>query len=449
MRNHRLPLMFLLLLCACAGSTIPERTVLLATETPAVAAGATLPVTPATRTATPTHVLSLTSIVTPSVVRVTATPGPSPTSTSTPVTPAVPMPVRGSILIAYGEHNNLALAHVEPEGEIWLLSEPLGISDSYWRHSSLSPDGTWLAYYSSNAGEWRLYNLWMREDVSLGDLGEVSRPIFNTTGQHLAFLESVYPLTAGRDTWFVHIRDIATGMDTRFQGPIVAPGHLDDEPLRGEPIAWVGEELLLNILAPPESPNLDIRALDVSKVVPGETVSLRQYDRLVLSHKDVEYMGPTISPDNEVIAFVVWDHDHRPSCLDNSFGTITGLGVVPVAGGPARLLVDVTGTDSALAAQPLTWSPDGSQVLFAQGTCQDASSPFELMLRTVDLQGNIIHEWPLVRLQNTCCQEALWCTPEQIFYLRGNDQLWRLNVETGQSEQVLSSNQIRLVGCFP
>jgi hypothetical protein len=143
-------------------------------------------------------------------------------------------------------------------------------------------------------------------------------------------------------------------VETLFEGPIVAPGHLDAEPLRGEPVAWAGDELLVDTLLPPESPHQGIWTLSMSGITPGETVSLRQYDRLVLSSQDVEYMEPIPSPEGAMLAFLVWDYDHRLSCLDDPVGSTTGIGVVPVVGGSARPLVDVTGSNNALAGQPLT-----------------------------------------------------------------------------------------------
>jgi hypothetical protein len=100
-----------------------------------------------------------------------------PTPTETPIHAEAPIPVRRSFLISYGERGSLALAQVNHDGEIHLLGEPLGISDSYWRKPSLSPDGVWLTYYNGDEKEWRMHNLRTGEDISLGELGEVSTPI--------------------------------------------------------------------------------------------------------------------------------------------------------------------------------------------------------------------------------------------------------------------------------
>jgi hypothetical protein len=70
-------------------------------------------------------------------------------------------------------------------------------------------------------------------------------------------------------------------------------------------------------------------------------------------------------------------------------------------------------------------------------------------LRTVDLQGILISDWLSVRLETIWWGEALWCTSDNIFYSREMRELWHLNLVTGQSEQLLSGERVRLVGCLP
>jgi hypothetical protein len=80
--------------------------------------------------------------------------------------------------------------------------------------------------------------------------------------------------------------------------------------------------------------------------------------------------------------------------------------------------------------------------------CQQ-STLFESTLRAVDLQGSIAGEWPLARVETIWWGEALWCTPDDVFYMHNRGELWHLNLVTGQSEQVLSSEWVRLIGCLP
>jgi hypothetical protein len=303
-----------------------------------------------------------------------------------------------------------------------------------------------------------LYNLQTHEEQTiLEPVFHAAVPIFDAASQHIAYAAITHSQDGITYQWTIHVRDITTDVETIFEGPIVGQGQdRYAEPLPGRPIAWVGNELFLDGFVPyAETVYWGIRVLDLRNVSPGETISLRDYDRLVLSPGDVYYMYPTISPVGDMMAFVVYNDDHLLTCYDNfpENGAVTGLGVIPIAGGAPRILVDATGDDSALVGQPLAWSLDGNEILFAQGSCQDEPSSLEPTLRTVNVQGVITREWPLARIEYTICQEALWCAPEQIFYsrryLREQDQLWRLNAETGQTEQVLSSEQIRLIGCFP
>jgi Tol biopolymer transport system component len=447
--------MFVLLLGTCGGDTKPEATIPLATvmstDVSSTTAEEAAPIvaTPCTDIPSPTSDVSVPAVT----LAPTHISSPTPTATHVPAFATPAMTATGGILIAYGVNDKLTLAQIDFQGNVLPLSEPRRMSGFYWQSPYLSPNGTWVAYFRPGArNELVIYNLQTREEQTIPQTGVYADgPIFDETSRRIAYTTRTGLQSDGTDEWAIHVHDITTDAETILKGPVVGQSQ-QYEPLPGAPIAWVDDELFLDTYVPyAEMVNQGIWVLNLSSVAPGETTSLQDYDRLMLSSTDVFYMDPTISPNGDMMAFVVYDDDHQLTCYDNPLedGAVTGLGVLPITGGEPRILVDISGDDSALTDQPLAWSPDGDQILFAQSTCPDVPSSFEPTLRTVNLQGIITHEWPLVRIEYTVNQEALWCASEQIFYLRGQGQLWRLSVETGQTEQVLSSEQIRLIGCFP
>jgi hypothetical protein len=364
----------------------------------------------------------------------------------------------GSILIAYGAAYKPTLAQVGIQGGI----SPLGEFSSRIDSSDppyLSPDGKWLAYSESDDHEDRmiLYNFETHETQTISPSvgANVEGPVLDAAGERVAYAilaDPAYQIN-GLYAWAIYVRTIATEVETLFGGPFLARPH--ERPLPGKPIAWVGDELLLNtLLYLGEDSNQGIWALDVNQAVPGEATSLQNYDRQVLSPEDLAprlYHRPTISPGSDMLAFFIYDHDHEPSCLGDSWyeeGSTVALGVVPTTDGEPRVLVDVASVDSMLAS-PLTWSPDGQQILFAQGQCEDTSTLLRWTLRIVDLRGNIVGEWPLESIETTWWGAALWCSPDDMFYTRQRGELWHLNLVTGRNEQLLSDEWVRLIGCLP
>lgn len=445
MRRSLVSLVVLLLLSACAGdvATEPAGTSEPAASTEAGSSATPLGATPII-TAISTLPPSPTPTVNSTVVRSKATWSPTPTPTETPIPISTPLPVKGSVLIAHGDREMLTLSQIGPEGEIWPLGGSLPISDADWASPRLSPDGDWLAYLASDSEDFVIVNLHTREEIVIDGDAVVSVPMFDPTSRQLAYTVE----RMDTYTWTIHLRDMVTGEEARLVSPKSVRRSPYDEPLPGKPIAWVDHELLVDTFGP-EAAHLGVWAVDASKAISGESIGLPQYDRSILKPQGTEYLDPILSLDNRWLAFVTWSYDYLPSCRDDSPGSTTGVGVVSVAGGAMRRLVDVTNIDGSVFGWTLAWSPDGSQILFAEETCRGASAFSNATLRTVDLQGKITHEWPTVRLGDDCCQEAEWCTPGLIYYLDGRDQLWQLNVQTGQAELVLTDNQIRILGCLP
>jgi hypothetical protein len=348
---------------------------------------------------------------------------------------------------------------LDAQGNIYPLEDPDAQSGFSWCNPYRSPGGQWLAYerHSEQEDDLILYNALTRErqTIKMPNGTSLLNPVFDTANRRIAYTIVADPAKQinSHHAWAIYVRDLATGTETLFGGPFMS--RPDDELQPSRPIAWIGDELLLDAFTYlGEDVNQGVWVLDVSQAAPGEAVFLQTYDRQVLSIQALSprvYRKPTVSPDGKMLAFLIHDYDYETTCLEHMGddpGLTVGLGIVPTTGGEPRTLVNIAGENSALL-RLLTWSPDGQQILFTQSKCQDETSLSEVALHTIDLQGNITGEWLLAPIDNMWSFSTLWCTPDDVFYVRDWDELRHLNLSTGRDEQVLSGDLVQLVGCLP
>ncbi len=293
----------------------------------------------------------------------------------------------------------IALAQVDVEGRIRLVSEPGRAPDQAWYSHSL---GAWMAYDV----EWEdghqvrvvLYNsrTGVRQEIPIPYGVSVWGPTVDADGGRVAYtlLAAVGEHVDGTHRWVTYVHDLATGTVTGFGAEWPSPQ--DKWFFGGEPIAWVGDTLLIEMFCYCGEGYLGVWALDTGRGIPGETVTLSGYDWRVLDSALASatgwYYSPTVSPDGEMLAFLIHDSDYDLPCWHPAFfgeeHLTAALGVVPTRGGKPRLLLDVAAQGRDLA-EFVAWSPDSRQILFIEGPCQDEPSPVALTLRAVDLDGTV------------------------------------------------------------
>ena len=341
-----------------------------------------------------------------------------------------------------------------------LVSEPGRAPDQAWYSHPL---GAWMAYDV----EWEdgqqvrvvLYNsrTGVRQEIPIPYSVSVWGPAVDADGGRVAYtlLADLLEHVDGTHRWVTYVHDLSSGTVMGFGAEWPTPQ--DTSFFGGQPIGWVGDTLLIEMLCYCGEGTLGVWALDTSRGVPGETVTLAGYDRVVLSGTEVSragsYYAPTHSPDGKTLAFLLNDTEYDSTCW-NPFPyqeehLTAAVGVVPIQGGKPRLLLDVAGQGRDLAGY-VAWSPDSRQILFAEGPCQEEQSPVVLTLRAVDLEGTVTGEWPLPPLDPPAHLDALWCTPDDVFYaFERNDQseLWHLDLRTGRS--VFVGNGMWPDGCIP
>lgn len=473
--RHLLILALLLSVGACASGTATQRTDSAVTTVPTMAQitshaqGAGSATTGQAATAMPTNSPTMTAttysaVVGPTQGLPTTTPSavhatPVPVATGTREAIRAPKSIPGSILIAHGTEGGPTLAQVRVGGDVHSLGK-LPRSIGYWDPIAVSPDGKWLAYVRAGDSHNRLvlHNLETSEEQStLLPLAAytVGALVFNDSSEYLAYTASADPGYPINDihAWAIYVRDLATGTEIRLGGPGLARVH--EEPLPGRPIAWIDDELLLNTFVYlGEDPNRGVWAVNMQRIAQGQDLTLQKHDRKVFDAEDMPrglYWHPVISPGGEMLAFFLYDYEYEPHCGDDRLGGgghLIALAVIPVTGGEPRIIVDAAEVGGALST-PLSWSYDGQQVLFAQSLCDSESGQPEWALRAVDTQGNIAGEWPSALDGANLWGEALSCTPNSLYYAPTQGELWHLDAVTGLNSQVLHSDWIRLLGCFP
>ncbi len=382
---------------------------------------------------------------------------PEPTATSAYMLGSKPAGTPGNILVAGGTYESLFLFEVDSQGRARRLGQ-LSAKDASWTPMHMSPSGEWLAEFEQRVGvadRIHLHNLYSGETqtVSIAPIGAIATvPIFDSSSSRVAYtLIDLGSRVSGTYAWVIYVRDLASQTETGFGGTRLT--QPSDEPLPGAPLGWTGNDLLIDTTVPyAEGFSRGIWAIATDRYSRGETVALQRYDRLVLSAGQFPggmYWAPTLSPDGDRIAFLIADFDHAPPCQTEpgEWGTISALGVVSSMGGAIRVLVDETGAMGALGT-PLAWSPDGEQLAFAHANCDDESEPLRTTLRTIDMQGNVTGDWDSAYSGSLWWGQASWCTPDVVFYLHERGEIWRLDLTSGVTNQVLRADQTRLIGCF-
>lgn len=277
---------------------------------------------------------------------------------------------------------------------------------------------------------------------------EVYSAAFDSAETRLAFLELGAP--TGEDTpWAIVVASLADGSTARFE----ATARLDSALLPGFPIGWsaAGDELFINTFAP--ATEYSTAGVVGIAMPPGATAALVD----ALARRGLLAGGtyssvPRLSPDAARLLYVARDPDYTPANYEPiAYDTaVNQLWALDVASGLPALLVEVT--DGGALGGEAAWSPDGTQVLFAQGVYTgDTFAGLTLKIR--DGSGDVRDIGPLPLLPGGWLSGLDWCMPEAalatVTTADSTVQLHTVDLASGGTSLVTSGEYVSVLGCIP
>jgi len=277
---------------------------------------------------------------------------------------------------------------------------------------------------------------------------EIYGAAFDTAETRAAFLELEPP--TGEDTpWAIVVANLADGSTARFE----ATARLDSALLPGFPIGWsaAGDELFINTFAPAtEYGTAGVVGIAMPPgAAPAPVDALARRELLVGgTYSSV----PRLSPDATRLFYVARDPDYTPANYEPIAYdvAVNQLWTLDLASGLPALLVEVT--DGGALGYDAAWSPDGAQVLFAQGTY--AGDTFAgLTLRVRDGSGAVrdVGSLPLEPQANPSSLD--WCAPDVALAVvttaDSTYQLHTIDLASGGTSLVTSGDYVSVLGCIP
>ncbi len=274
--------------------------------------------------------------------------------------------------------------------------------------------------------------------------------VFDAAETRLAFLEVGPPGGETSARWAVVIVSLEDGSTIRFEetrGPdsVWAPGH---------PIDWSasGDELLIW----PFWPYTEAVYVGVSSIAlpPGPVATtVDTLDRRVLLPGGTAYRSSLhLSPDAKYLLYLARDLEYTPAGYEpvGFYLAVSQLWALNLVDGTTTLLLDVT--DGGALGSDAAWSPDATQILFAQGN-YDGDTFASLMLRVRDGSGTVRNVGLVPLPQNGHFGSLAWCTPDialsTVSTPDGMDQLHTVDLSSGSTTLVTSADSISILGCMP
>jgi hypothetical protein len=270
---------------------------------------------------------------------------------------------------------------------------------------------------------------------------------FHRQGTRLAFVE-IGPPTSERIPWAIVEVVLADGSTTRFEG--TTGEH--DPPLPGTPLAWPGsDELFLNTFLPyTEEGSTGLWGLSLPPDTAAAPIATLE-TRLVLTGTDYLFQ-PELAPGGQRFLYLNRDYDYTPADYEPRAYDLAvhQLGLVALGGTSSRLLVDVT--DGGALAGAAAWSPDGTEILFAEGRYAGGDTFGPLTLKTLDVEAGTTRELGAAPLPERGTLVSLdWCAPRTALAVvatwEGAHQLHTLDLETGESQRLVDDDFVQVLGC--
>jgi hypothetical protein len=261
----------------------------------------------------------------------------------------------------------------------------------------------------------------------------------------MAFLELSGLGTEGT-VWAIVVVSLADGSTTRFAATMGA----DQTNLPGRPIGWSASgELLLDtflpftegnwggvwgVALPPGTASTALDTLSRREIVPGGGY----------------LTDPHLSPDGARLVYLNRNYDYTPAgytpvAYDLA---VNQLWMADTASGARTILLDVV--DGGALARDAAWSPDGSQILFAQGN-YSGDSFASLTLKVRDGAGAIRDAGALPAGNEIIALD--WCSANTALVLTMMPAapdlryLYTLDVTSGSTSLVTSAQHVAVLRC--
>jgi hypothetical protein len=358
------------------------------------------------------------------------------------------------------------------------------------------PAGTIALYIAGPWGEGRLYAL--AADGSTTDLGRdlYGMPVASRTGRWVASASSTYPATAvtavnlengatfvtpltpnftlyglafdsletrlalmelgvsatGDYVWAIVVVNLADGSTTRFETTMTL--GITPPMLPGNPVGWSasGDELLLDTFMPDTEGNWG-GVWGVALPPGAVSAPLDSLSRRQLVPAGGYLATPRLSPDATQLLYLNRDFAYTPAgyvvmAYDLA---VNELWSVNLASGSPTSLVNVT--NGGALARDAAWSPDSTQVLFAQGSYSGGDTFASLTLKARDGGGTVRDVGPAPLLPGGDLNGLAWCTADiglaTVTTADYDHELHTVNMTSGATAFVAANTRVAVLGCIP
>lgn len=338
---------------------------------------------------------------------------------------------------------------------VYALTADGAISDlgrSVYGQATASHSGRWIASLSNPRPATAITAVNLEDGtthtIPVTPDHEVYGMVFDLAETRLAFME-LGPLGADGVPWAIVVANLADGSTTRFDTQMAMSPR--PEMLPGQPIGWTaaGSELLLDTFVPFTEGNW---AGVWSVSIPPGTASASLDD---LSRRELVpvggYMTPVhLSPDGAHILYLNRDFDYVPAGYEVLAYdlAVNELWTTDVASGARTILVDAI--DGSALGRTAAWSPDGAQVMFAQGTY--AGESFGLLtIKVRDASGFMRDVGPAPLPPAGSLGSLDWCAPSlalvTAFTADYEGRLYILDTASGGASLVASAAHVLVLEC--
>jgi hypothetical protein len=275
---------------------------------------------------------------------------------------------------------------------------------------------------------------------------------FDYAETRMAYVE-LGQFTAESYDWAVVVVNLTDGSTVRHEMTMSLGS--DPELLPGKPVGWSnpGNELLLDTFLPGTEGSW--RGVWAVTILPGvgsgflETLSRRE----VIPYGDY-LLSPRLSPDGSQLAYLNRDFTYTPDNYEviaydlavNELWTVSSDGTAR-----QRLINVIDG--GALGSDALSWSPDGTQILFAQGTFAGSQAFASLTLKVRDSGGALRDVGPAPIPAGGWLMGVDWCTPDlalaTVAVPGTGQELHIVDMTSGATSLVDSADRVQVLGCIP